>query len=578
MPKALCFLGGDVRVVVKQRGAVVAEVERLRVGPQGASVSLDLSALSEGSAALLVLPYRHPAAANGAEGSAATDEEAASDGPGAAAAAPLFYAPILVAPPDVAAELTDLMRRMEEACAEAVAAAPTAMEADPRVTRARAYTRHFSDLTSDMAALVLGCQRLASASVPYTLGGGGDGVWDAPLGVEQRAGAGAALHVARLARLRRLGDDLAAFMRRSRLYRTLPYIARQTEAAGFQLYDPPAAGWEAAEAAEAGNLGVLGGGPPPQLTAGGGGAEADQADVGGNDDSGSSDGDDDTSHSTVELDQTVTEEGRLSEPPVAIAAFGAGSEGVLGAAVRRRRPRPDSPAEGHRTGRTARDGQGAGAEAGAAAEAVAAAAPPPPPRQLLLLQRALGAVWSGFREVDAEKRFHAFRCRHANPYNAHAAAANAALALPVAAAAAFGGGGGVLGAGAGGSGGHDGAADSTFASKAFIPAGLHSSADGESPALGALLGLAVVLCFATLPAVVLWARTRVATNPKRRDDCVRLCMLSCLASLWLYDTWTRAYGGQLVAVRELAALVVVVQPATYNAAFRVLPLSSSAPG
>ncbi|GLI58609.1 hypothetical protein VaNZ11_000317, partial [Volvox africanus] len=139
----------DVRVVVKQHGSVVAEVERLTVGPRGASVRLDLSGLEEGSAAVLVLPARSQPAqpqalpsAEGlidAEGRETVEVKVVTD-------AALSYIPIAVVPPVVASELWAVMRGMEEAVEAATAAVSHCPINDPRVVRARAFTHHFSAL------------------------------------------------------------------------------------------------------------------------------------------------------------------------------------------------------------------------------------------------------------------------------------------------------------------------------------------------------------------------------------------------------------------------------------------------
>ncbi|KXZ53033.1 hypothetical protein GPECTOR_8g4 [Gonium pectorale] len=229
----------EVRVAVKQHGAVVAEVERLRVGPQGASVRLDLSGLEEGAAALLVLPYRQeqhgPAAGQAAEAGVQPS------GPGAPAAAPLFYTPILVAPPDVAAELTQLVRRMEEACAgvqpaaalaetaAAPAAAPAA-QTDPRFTRALAFTRHFSNLTSDLVSLLMGCARVAE---------------EARVASPPAAAAAAASLEQHVADLQRLGRWLVSYLDSMRMPCTLRYMLQELQATGMLLYSGELMGEEA---------------------------------------------------------------------------------------------------------------------------------------------------------------------------------------------------------------------------------------------------------------------------------------------------------------------------------------------
>ncbi|KAG2498534.1 hypothetical protein HYH03_003784 [Edaphochlamys debaryana] len=123
----------EVRLVLQQRGAVVAEVARITVGPQGASASLDVSGLAEGSAALLVLPVWE-------------------DGPQMrpTTAPALLYVPLAVVPAPVAEELSGLSNHMEQA------AAGKWPSAGPQARRALAYMQHFSPLLADMAPLLPG--------------------------------------------------------------------------------------------------------------------------------------------------------------------------------------------------------------------------------------------------------------------------------------------------------------------------------------------------------------------------------------------------------------------------------------
>ncbi|KAG2484713.1 hypothetical protein HYH03_016541 [Edaphochlamys debaryana] len=125
--------GVEVRLVVEQRGAVVAEVARVHIGPQGGSTSLDVSGLAEGSAALLVLPVWE-------EGSRMRPTTA----PG------LLYVPLAVVPAPVAEELRGLFDDKEQA------AAGKWPSAGPQARRAFAYMHHFSPLLADMAPLLPG--------------------------------------------------------------------------------------------------------------------------------------------------------------------------------------------------------------------------------------------------------------------------------------------------------------------------------------------------------------------------------------------------------------------------------------
>ncbi|KAG2484717.1 hypothetical protein HYH03_016545 [Edaphochlamys debaryana] len=123
----------EVRLVLQQRGAVVAEVACITVGPQGASASLDVSGLAEGSAALLVLPVWE-------------------DGPQMrpTTTPALLYVPLAVVSAPVAEELSGLFDSMEQA------AAGKWPSAGPQARRALAYMQHFSPLLADMAPLLPG--------------------------------------------------------------------------------------------------------------------------------------------------------------------------------------------------------------------------------------------------------------------------------------------------------------------------------------------------------------------------------------------------------------------------------------
>ncbi|KAG2498532.1 hypothetical protein HYH03_003782 [Edaphochlamys debaryana] len=197
----------EVRLVVEQHGAVVAEVERVTVGPQGASVSLDVSGLVEGFAALLVLPSRR-----------------GDPQPQPAVWASPLYLPLAVMPAPVAEELSGLMERMER---EAAAQWP---DLPASTVRASAFTHHFSALVSDMASLLLGCERAAAEAEEAGLRAGvrsAHGAGAGP-GAETDAAAG-------LEELTELGSGLLSFLRASGLTATLDYLLGEVEATGVQL-------------------------------------------------------------------------------------------------------------------------------------------------------------------------------------------------------------------------------------------------------------------------------------------------------------------------------------------------------
>ncbi|EFJ50940.1 hypothetical protein VOLCADRAFT_103730 [Volvox carteri f. nagariensis] len=204
----------DVRVVVKQHGVVVAEVERLSVGrSRGASVSLDLSGLAEGSATVLVLPSRSPT--RGVESPDTQPSPAA-----------LLCIPIAVVPPVVAEELCGLLNKMEQETASAAATGPR-RTTDPRVIRARAFTYHFSVLVSDIVFLLLGCKRL---------------VEEAEVGAARRQAEYAAYDqeatTIEVSELQLLGADLLSYLKRLGLQATLRGVLKGLmDAGGGLLFD-----------------------------------------------------------------------------------------------------------------------------------------------------------------------------------------------------------------------------------------------------------------------------------------------------------------------------------------------------
>ncbi|EFJ51088.1 hypothetical protein VOLCADRAFT_88376 [Volvox carteri f. nagariensis] len=206
-PSGGCPSTVDVRVVVKQHGVVVAEVERLSVGrSRGASVRLDLSGLEEGSAALLVLPIRQEPARQ----QQPTLREAL--------AAAALYIPIAIVPPAVACELRGLMHEMYRAAATGY------RRADPRVARARAFTHHFSLLVSDMVSLLLGCERLVEEEEDVEEATKGGAVAASASSLERHQD-----------ELRELGIGLISYMVQMGLTGTVRYLLEEVQDAGVQI-------------------------------------------------------------------------------------------------------------------------------------------------------------------------------------------------------------------------------------------------------------------------------------------------------------------------------------------------------
>ncbi|GLC43122.1 hypothetical protein PLESTM_001433300 [Pleodorina starrii] len=218
----------DVRVVVKQHGSVVAEVERLTVGyPRGVSVRLDLSGIEEGSAALLVLPYPQPV---GNQPAAQAQAVLEAEAPAAA----LLYTPLAIVPPLVASELRGLMHEMQRA------AATGPRRADPRVVRARAFTHHFSALVSDIVSLLLGCERVAEEAEAVSAAGDGGGA--APAADSRSA---AAFLVRRQEELRVLGIGLVSYLIEMGLVATVRYLLDEVQSAGVEIRSGDLVGEEA---------------------------------------------------------------------------------------------------------------------------------------------------------------------------------------------------------------------------------------------------------------------------------------------------------------------------------------------
>ena len=203
--------------------------------------SLDLpAALAEGSAALLVLPYRGDGHGQEAEPAAAGGAAAAAAAPAALAA--LHYSPIAVVPPEVAAELCGLMGRMEQelVAAEAEAAVAAAGEGggssstSSAMVRARAFTHSFSPFVSDMMSLLMGGNRFAAArsaaaaTAVATASGGAAAPPDAAAQDLQEA-------VRHLQQLQMLVNALLSYMRQTHLPYTQQYMAAGLAGAGQQL-------------------------------------------------------------------------------------------------------------------------------------------------------------------------------------------------------------------------------------------------------------------------------------------------------------------------------------------------------
>ncbi|GFR43843.1 hypothetical protein Agub_g4968, partial [Astrephomene gubernaculifera] len=161
-----------------------------------------------GSAALLVLPYRGPDAGLGGGQGGGQAAGPATPQPAPPTVAALLYTPFAVVPPAVAEELCGLMRDMEW---EAAAAAPP--DTDPRVTRARAFTQHFSSLVSDMVSLLLGCERAVAMA--------------AQIGTEEQE------QELLMGELQQLGAGLVGYLRKMEMRATLQYVLNEVQAAGL---------------------------------------------------------------------------------------------------------------------------------------------------------------------------------------------------------------------------------------------------------------------------------------------------------------------------------------------------------
>ncbi|EFJ51089.1 hypothetical protein VOLCADRAFT_88378 [Volvox carteri f. nagariensis] len=245
------FSSVDVRVVVKQHGVVVAEVERLSVGrSRGASVSLDLSGLEEGSAALLVLPIRQEPERQqqqqqGMRSGESSTRVAAHEGgreEGIAAlqspCAALVYIPIVVAPPAVAEELCGLMRGM----ADSAAATGPRRTTDPRVARAHAFTHHFSVLVSDMVSLLLGCERLVEEEEDVE-----EEAEVARCSAMRRSDDTGAAQDGRITELQQLGVALVSYLTQIGLTATLHYLLEEVRDAGVEVRSGDVEGEEAVQ-------------------------------------------------------------------------------------------------------------------------------------------------------------------------------------------------------------------------------------------------------------------------------------------------------------------------------------------
>ncbi|GLC43117.1 hypothetical protein PLESTM_001432700 [Pleodorina starrii] len=531
----------EVRVVVKQHGSVVAEVERLTVGyPRGASVRLDLSGLTEGDAALLVLPYIHPAAPPPPPPPPPQQPQAeappqgpapagsAEPGPGPLATLPHvgpLYLPIAVVPPGVAEELCGLMDKMEREFAERTDTLQQQQQqqqqhrqqhpTDPRVIRARAFTHHFSVLVSDIVSLLLGCDRVTGEAEEE--------------GPEVEAGGV-------VVRLRQVCGDVLSFLVAMRLTATVRYVLQEIQAAGgANLLRELISGTEMEEGA----LGrVLSGRGPTG-------------------------GEEELGHEEEEAE---------AQPR------GAGADKDMAAAGSETGGRSDSAAaetEGVAIGGGAGSGKGGcGGDSGG----VFSGSEDPAGRLERFLRRgatprhqrrvtALRAMLLGFSEPDMEEACTAFRCHHAQPWDLPVAVLNAVLAAVLVAftiGVGYGGGSGeAVPWGPRGGGG--------FLSRIWAPL---------PP--WALVQLALCCGCLLLPPLLLevWdglckprgrspeeGRRRLRPAERLREPLLRAGHAVSLILLFAYVKWNGGPGEKMQLLRTgsaLAALMVVMQPVFHS--------------
>ncbi|GLC54424.1 hypothetical protein PLESTB_000862200 [Pleodorina starrii] len=510
----------DVRVVVKQHGSVIAEVERLTVGyPRGASVSLDLSGLREGDAVLVVLPCRQPPRQE-------EQSQASSPTPTLGGSVPRvapLYLPIAVVPPAVAEELCGLMDKMEHAAAAAVGGStePT----DPRVTRALASTHHFSALVSDMISLHLGCERLgaegAESEVVQPGGASGD---DAVVQVAAED----------MDEIRQLCEDVLSFLSAMGLTATVRYVLQEIQATGG-----PALLCELLSDTTRELLSQLLRERPT------GGEEEEE-------------------HPGPE-EEEMEAQPRGAGADEEMAAEGSGHNRNGG----RNEDQGESAAEGEDAG----GGKG-GIGSGGGVDGVVSGSEGPAGRLERFLRRgatprhqrrltALRAMLLGFSEPDMEEACTAFRCHHAQPWDLAVAVLNAVLAAVLVAftiGAGYGGGEAVSWGPRGGGG---------FLSRIWPPL---------PP--WALVQLALCCGCLLLPLLVLevWdglCKPRGRSPEERRQDrrrrpaerlrepLLRAGNAASLILLFAYVKWNGGPGEKMQLLRTgsaLTALMVVTQP------------------
>lgn len=192
----------------------------------------------EGSAALLVLPYRRlqlsqaevkthgsPSAAWQEEqqlqpGNVGQEQEADAQ---LQATAAIMYCPLVKVPPPVAAELCGLMQSMEQMVGVAEETVTESGGADTRFTRARAFTYHFIALISDIVSLLLGCERLAEDFEGRETTGGANGAADVSVDAVQ------------IAELQELGVSLVHYLQQEGLKATLRYLLQEVRNAGVRV-------------------------------------------------------------------------------------------------------------------------------------------------------------------------------------------------------------------------------------------------------------------------------------------------------------------------------------------------------
>ncbi|GLC43109.1 hypothetical protein PLESTB_000862300 [Pleodorina starrii] len=502
-------LSVDVRVVVKQHGSVVAEVERLTVGyPRGASVSLDLSGLREGDAVLVVLPCRRPPRQEEQSQAANTFSPLGEAVPHVA---PL-YLPIAVVPPVVAEELCGLMDKMEREFAERTGTQQHQQHqqhpTDPRVTRARASKHHFSALVADIVSLLQGCERLGAEGAEGETAHSGGAAADAMVAGDVE------VH-------RQLCEAVLTFLCDMRLTAAVRYVLQEIHAAGG-----PALLCELLSDTTRELLSQLLRERPT------GGEEEEE-------------------HPGPEEEEAQP---RGAGADGEMAAEGSGHNRNGG----RNEDQGESAAEGEDAG-GGKMGIGSGGDSGVVSGGEDRAgrlerflrwgATPRHQRWIT----AMRLILLGFSEPDMEDACTAFRCHHAQPWDLAVAVLNAALAavlVAVTIGAGYGGGGGeaVSWGPRGGGGG--------FLSRILPPL---------PP--WALVQLALCCGCLLLPPLLLEFWRNGMCKHRLREPFLRASHAVSLVLLFAYVKWNGGPGEKMQLLRTgsaLAALMVVTQPMSHS--------------